>query len=216
MSREMFYEQKCDNALRFGDVIRGYVNINTTIKGPILDYKCLNESYTLDIGLPQFCVVLSPCCSIGENIISLTPLIKVHKAFFYNPHFAEDLTIINRKMNPEQTLPPKAWETLLTEEKEKRLKEGFTYASVALFIYEKNDLFEPYLFNIEGEEIETKYYMIDFRNIYKINCNKIISPKKSPLESKCLQLSIQARSELRDKIAYYFARVPEEDQIFEE
>jgi len=212
----MFYEQKGDNALRFGDVIRGYININTTIKEPILDVKCLNEGYTLDISLPQFCVILTPCCSIRDKTISLTPLIKVEKKFFYNPYFAEDLTNINKVMRAEKTLPPDAWETLPNEEKERRLREGITYASPRLFIYEENDLFEPYTFNIHGKEIKTQYYMIDFKNVYKINCDKIISPEKSPLESKCLQLSIQARSELRDKIAYYFARVPEEDQIFED
>jgi len=212
----MFYEQKGDNALRFGDVIRGYININTTIKGPVLDYKCLNESYTLDIGLPKFCVVLSPCCSIGDNTISLTPLIKVNKSFFHNPYFAEDLTNINRKMKPEQTIPPEAWKDLTIEKKEKCLMEGVTYAHLRLFIYEKNDLFEPYVFNIKGKEIEIRYYLIDFRNVYKINCNKISSPENAPLESKCLQLSIQARSELRDKISYYFGRVPEEDKIFED
>ena len=212
----MFYEQKRDNALRFGDVIRGYININTTIKEPILDIKCLNDSYVLDIGLPQFCVILTPCCSIRDKIISLTPLIKVEKSFFYNPYFEEDLTNINRVMGAEKTLPPKAWKALPEKEREKRLREGITYASPGLFIYEENDLFEQYTFNISGKEIKTRHYMIDFKNIYKISCDKIISPEKSPLESKCLQLSIQTRSELRDKIAYYFGRIPEEDKIFEE
>lgn len=212
----MFYEQKCDNSLRFGDVIRGYININTTIKAPILDQKCLNEGYTLDIGLPEFCVVLTPCCSIGNETISLTPLIKVPKSFLSNPYFAEDLTHINRRMMPQQTIPPTTWESFSNSEKEDRLKEGFVYAYLWLFIYKENDLFMPYTINTKEGKIETKYYMIDFRNIYKINCNKIISPEKSPLESKCLQLSIQTRSELRDKISYYFGRPPEEDQIFED
>jgi hypothetical protein len=64
--------------------------------------------------------------------------------------------------------------------------------------------------------IETNYYMIDFRNTSKLNCERIINPKDAPLESKCLQLSIQARSELRDKIAYYYARIPKEDKIFQD
>ena len=58
--------------------------------------------------------------------------------------------------------------------------------------------------------------MIDFRNIYKLSCEKIITPKDAPLESKCLQLSIQARSDLRTKIADYYARVPKEDEILED
>jgi hypothetical protein len=58
--------------------------------------------------------------------------------------------------------------------------------------------------------------MIDFKNIYKIECDKIISAKNAPLNSKCLQLSIQTSSELRDKVAYYYARIQREDRIFED
>ena len=52
-----------------------------------------------------------------------------------------------------------------------------------------------------------------YRGIIK---NQIKTPEDAPLESKCLQLSIQARSELRDKIAYYYARIPKEDKILED
>ena len=41
-----------------------------------------------------------------------------------------------------------------------------------------------------------------------------LKPEDAPIiESKVLQLSIQARSELRDKITYYYSRIPEEDVI---
>ena len=65
----------------------------------------------------------------------------------------------------------------------------------------------------QQKQIETNYYMVDFRNTYKLYCDKIKSPEKAPLESKCSQLSVQARSELRDKISYYYERIPKEDKI---
>ena len=65
----------------------------------------------------------------------------------------------------------------------------------------------------KGDNIETKYYMIDFKNIHKLNCDKINSPEDAPLQSKCLQLSVQTRSELREKISNYYARIPKEDLI---
>ncbi|NQE06295.1 hypothetical protein C5S32_10545 [ANME-1 cluster archaeon GoMg1] len=68
----------------------------------------------------------------------------------------------------------------------------------------------------QGKNIETNYYILDFRNTYKLNCEKIKTLEDAPLESKCLQLPIQARSELRDKIAYYYARIPKEDKILED
>ena len=216
----MFYEKNIDSALRFGDVLRGYIAITPNIESPILTQSALNEGYNIDINLPIFSVIISPCCSIGYDIISLTPLIEVRNTFFKNPHFTEDLTRINREMKPELAVPPNVWGTLSLEEKEKRLqegKEGKGYAFLENFIYEECNLFPKYTVDIrQGENIETNYYMIDFRNTYKLYCDKIKSPKEAPLESKCLQLSLQTRAELRDKISYYYARVPGEDKALED
>lgn len=207
----MFYQERMDKALRFGDVLKGYILAASNIEEPNL-----NKNYTIDINLPAFCVVLSPCCSIGEKTISLSPLIELRGSFFDNPYLAEDLTRINRKMEPQQSVSPQVWENFPPEEKRKRLEVGSAHAFVELFVYEKNDLFPKYIINRRNGNIETNYYVIDFRNTYKLSCGKIRTPEDSPLESKCLQLSIQTRSELRDKIADYYARVPKEDKILED
>ena len=216
----MFYEKNIDSALRFGDVLRGYIAISLLIKSPILMPSALNEGYNIDINLPIFSVIISPCCSIGHDIISLTPLIKVRNAFFNNPYFTEDLTRINREMKPELAVPPNVWNGLPPEEKQKRLQEGEEgkgYALLEIFIYEECDLFPKYTVDMrQGKNIQTNYYMIDFRNTYKLYCDKIKSPEKAPLESKCLQLSLQARAELRNKISYYYVRVPKEDKVLED
>ena len=168
--------------------------------------------------MPTYSVVLTPCCSIGESTISLTPLIKVRSDFFKNPYFLEDLTRINRRMKPQQAKPPDEWGNFTPEEKQRRLAEGINYALLELFIYEEHELFKTYLLRKQ----EVRYYMIDFKNIHTIKCAMIkrpekVKPEDAPLiESKVLQLSIQARSELRDKIAYYYSRLPEEDKILED
>ena len=204
----MFYQQNMDNALRFGDVLKGYVLAASNIEEPNL-----SKSYTIDINLSPYCVVLSPCCSIGDKTISLSPLINLRGSFFDNPYLKEDITRINRKMEPEQSVSPHIWESFPHEEKQKRLDVGYAYASVELFVYENNDLFSGYTIHRRNGNIDTNNYMIDFRNIYKLSCDKINTPENAPLESKCLQLSISARSELRDKIADYYARVPKEDMV---
>lgn len=94
----MFYEGTIDKALRFGDVLEGYVSVTPKINNPFFNKGDYN--YHIDIALPSFSVVLSPCCSIGEQKISLTPLIEIRKTFFSNPYFAQDLTRINRRMKP--------------------------------------------------------------------------------------------------------------------
>lgn len=216
----MFYDKNIDNVLRFGDVLRGYITITPNIKIPFLTPSDLNEGYNVNINLPIFSVIISPCCSIGDGIISLIPLIKLRNTFFNNPYFTEDLTRLNREMEPQLAVSPYVWNGLSLEEKQRRLQEGKKgkgYTFLEIFIYEKCDLFPEYTVDMrQGENIQTNYYMIDFRNTYKLYCDKIKSPEKAPLESKCLQLSLQTRAELRDKISYYYARIPKEDEILED
>jgi hypothetical protein len=203
-----------DKALRFGDVLQGYPSTTPIIEKPMLKESVAR--YNINVDLPKFTVVMDPCCEIRNKTISLTPLIQVSRAFFDNPYFAEDLTRINRKMEPQQAVSPPIWEKLPLEEKQKRLEVGRTYALLNLFIYEKHELFPKYtLRRKDKEDIETNYYMIDFRNTYKLCCDKIISPENSPLESKILQLSIETRSELREKLINYYANIPPEDKILE-
>ena len=59
--------------------------------------------------------------------------------------------------------------------------------------------------------------MIDFRKIYSLNCNMVkreseLTEADRPLiESKRLELSVDTRKLLRDKISYYFWRPAPED-----
>ncbi|KPL02031.1 MAG: hypothetical protein AMJ73_09365 [candidate division Zixibacteria bacterium SM1_73] len=207
----MFYQKALDDTLRFGDVVRGFVLASPNLEGP-----ASHDNYRIDVSLPSFCVVLSPCCSIGGKLISLSPLIEVRGSFFDNPFFEEDLTRINRKMEPQQAVAPHVWRGFSSEEKQKRLDEGYAYAFLEVFIYEKHDLLPKYRIHRKRRNLETNYYMIDFRNTCKLNCEKIVTPKNAPLESNCLQLTTEARSELRDKIAYYYGRIPEEDEILKD
>jgi len=55
--------------------------------------------------------------------------------------------------------------------------------------------------------------MLDFRRIYRVECEKVANPKQAPLETKILELSVVTRGELRDKLADYFGRIPDEDRI---
>jgi len=205
----MFYESKISNAFRLGDVIKGFISVQPTIKNPIIGAMTEKDNYKIDINLPQFSVILSPCCSIGDSKITLTPLVRLKNTIFKNKFFIEDPTRINREIEPQYTLPPEEFEKLPQPEKDKILQSEKGYTLLEWFIYEQHDLFPQY----ELRGIDTKYYMIDFRNIYKINCSQIKTPEKVPIESKVLELSIQARANLREKLSYYYGRVPEEDLL---
>jgi len=209
----MFYKAENDNVLRFGDVLKGYILTTPNIAEPILTIS--NTGYNIKIDLPFLSVVITPCCSIRQKTISLTPLIQLRSTFLKNPYFFKDFTRINRKMEPQQSVPPNEWNNFDEQQKQNRLKDGNKYAFLDLFVYEKHDLLPKYYINKE-KKIETNYYMIDFKNIYKVNCEKINTQKNAPIVSKCLQLSNQARKELREKIINYYARVPEEDKTLED
>lgn len=205
----MFYIEQPEKALRFGDVISGFVSSVPNMNEPAIDHK--HVEYKLELSMPEFCVVLSPCCSIGESTITLAPLQNVINSFFKNPYFSEDLTRINRPVSPESSVSTEDWEQFSEDEKLKRLKEGYAYVSVEYFIYAEHELLPKYKVKLRGNVIETGYYMIDFRKSFRVSCPGVRSAKEHPVEGKYLQLTIEARQQLRNKVSKYYLRVPQED-----
>lgn len=78
-----------------------------------------------------------------------------------------------------------------------------------------NDLFPEYEIRYKGEQYFSRYYVIDFRHIYPLRCDGITRNKIDEviLRSKCLELTPHTRKILREKLAYYFGRPAEEDEI---
>ena len=207
----MFYQDQPSATFRFGDVVQGFVSATPILNNPSQTSSTL--PFSVEIQRPTFSVVLSPCCSISDKVILLTPLIPIRPAFFDNPYLAEDMTRINRVMDPEQAVPPTIWQHLSEEEKIKRKAVGRAYAFVDIFVYKENDFFSKYVLHRKNGNIETNLQMIDFRNAYRLNCDKVVSPINSPVDTKRLELSIEVRGELRDKIADFYGRVPREDAV---
>nr|WP_319376800.1 hypothetical protein [uncultured Methanoregula sp.] len=210
----MFYQTDHDKALRFGDVISGFFNAIPSIKDPTLPFD--NNNYKLDIGIPQYYTIMSPCCSIGDKVISLSPLIQLRPAFFSNPYFTEDFTRINRIVSPEKRFPPEVWDGQLPlEKKQIELEKGPTYTILESFVYDRDPLLKKYDLSYKnGAKYSCEHYMIDFRFSFRVNCDKIIRPDQSPLDTKKLQLTPASRKELRHKIAFFYGRVPDEDSEF--
>ncbi len=212
----MFYElpERMNRFLRLGDVVRGYISPSTTIKQPFLSFENRTyHNYDIHIEMPSYSVVLMPCCSIGEQqMICLTPLIQLQADFFKNKFFTEDFTRINREIEPIKAIPPDELERLTETHKREIESMLKSYALLSFFIYEPSQFFPDY----EKRKMTTNYYMIDFKNVQTLKCELIRERNNSILESKCLQLSTNARDELRMKLSYYYGRVPEEDKILED
>lgn len=208
----MFYQDEVDSALRFGDVVEGFIHSAPCISNPI---DTLNCEYTIKIDIPKYSVVLSPCCSIGNGVILLSPLIKVLPDWGLNNFIKEDFTMINRIMKGYKAITPKHFENMSPEKQIEIMNEEPTYCYLELFVYEGCELFDSYSLSYGKQKdiMKTNCYMIDFRSIYKINCEKIQSAVNAPLSVKKRQLSISTRNELRNKISSYFNKTPLEDNV---
>jgi hypothetical protein len=129
---------------------------------------------------------------------------------------------------------PARWNRCTDDEKTQFLNEPEDYGYKSIFIYKEHPRFDdeyeitrkarfeevidpntklPKYNEVEMvSKFKTRYYMIDFKNIRHINCEKVIKSEKpideAILGSIVLQLSEETRDELRKKMGDYFARNP--------
>lgn len=206
----MFYNSKPGNELRFGDVLEGFLLYTPTINSPIKEMK---GSYTIDIEMPQHCVILTPCCSIKDGFITITPLQRIKKDILNNENFIQKPELLNYEIEPSLARSKKDLESLDQNNLEEYLSQPKAYSHYECFLYPGHDLLPVYMEKTKEGVVNTNAYMIDFRCTYRIN-NKYITRKNRILEnSKVLELSISARDSLRNKMAHFFGRVPDEDAV---
>lgn len=209
----MFYDSNPQSILRFGDIVRGFLLTHSNGYSPSLTSK--PDAYHIEVCHPELAVVLTPCCTIAErsgNMLVVTPLRQIRPdVYFGNSYLREDFTRINRELTIQEAIGPEKWEELSDEKKTQFLAQspGKKYIIFNEFVYEKHDLLPEYELKYTKRKVSINYYMIDFRNI----CRVQIPSDINPLSIKILQLTIQARNELREKLSHYFSRRPEEDAL---
>ena len=203
-----FYEGSPERGLRLGDVLTGFQLTTPMIDDPGGDS---HREWRIAVAKPAFLVVMTPCCSIERESIILVPLSHVRPSFLNNEFFVRDLTEMNHRVAPEHSMPRDAWEHLSPAKKQEFMVGGAKYVFLDCFIYAPNDLLPNYPLNRKGRQIEMRHYMVDFKNMCRVDSKKIKRRQPAPQGTKILQLTAHVRQELRDKLAYYFARIPEED-----
>jgi hypothetical protein len=225
----MFYHGEIDDKLRFGDVVKGYISVIPKLIKPF-------GQANIEIQDPQFSVILDPCCEIGKGTVLLSPLEEISPELFDIPYLAKNMTLLNDKGKAKDFFHPSIWNKLSNEKKTDAINALPDYGHKHLFVYEGNPLFPDYKVKREATYTEvidsntqlpkydtvkqttqfnTRDRMISFKRIYRVNCNLIVTPRQSTdkaiLGSIILQLSKETRQLLRQKMADYFARVPQED-----
>ncbi len=203
----MFYKENNDDELRLGDVLEGYVLSSISIKKP------KQPEYKIDVKIPDYCIILTPCCSIEKGQIILSPLIHILRDFSKNEYFAEDLIRINRKMPPDKKFPVQEWNVFTPQKKlEIESKGPSQYSNVNYFIYEPHEKLKTYELNHH----QINYYMIDFKRTHRLKCSMIkrktemVPSDMEILQSKLLQLSDSSRDDLRNKLSYFYWRLGED------
>lgn len=223
MNSSGFYAEGWSDNLRLGDIVTGYVLAEPHHMEPIKDSFV---DYNVDVKLPLLLAVLTPCCSIGAKTVLLAPLWQVKKkiiVLFKNLNYRNNMTLLNLPHSPDE------WKQLdedVTQDPNGKL----TYSQDNLFFYAptEDEKLKKYHVRLkinanEYDEFESGYYVIDFRQASKVNCNCIVHEKdkrsdyKEALSkangSKILELSKKSRSELRNKLAFYYSRIPDVDAI---
>lgn len=219
--------------LRFGDILKGYPSIIPTIEGPFLDSI---TDHKIDYDIQNFLVIMDPCCAIERNSLSLTLLTKIDSNVWDTPYLAENIARINDLQSPINCAHPTTWNKYKEEEKRMLLSSDYRYPYNNYFVYDPIPEFDEYPITGRGnyvlkEDVDTglphytlegkishttSCYMIDFKKIFHINCNKIKNQNRVPLDgeiqkSKVAELDAKAREKLRNKMATYYGTPAPED-----
>lgn len=204
-----YYNNATSGVFRMGDIVRGFVLGAAKQKKPNPNPR----DYQVSLCNPDFSVILTPCCSIGYKTLALAPLLQIQPSWLENPFFEKDLTNINREMKPEEAVSQKIWERLGDQERQQRLQSGKANALLEWFVYPPHQLIGKYRLKSQKGEIEVGHYAVDFRWTFRVECEAVANKKQVPIEAKVLELSVEARNELRIKLSAYFGKVPDEDRI---
>lgn len=231
---KMYQFGKYDN-LRFGDILRGYPSIIPKIEGPFLDNI---SNHKIDYNIENYLVIMDPCCAIERESLSLTLLTEIDSSPFFAPFLAEDITRVNEIQRPENCAHPTTWNKYTDEVKRNVIADNPRYPYSNYFIYEPIPEFEAYPIKVSNWVLKkddetglpyyclekdkltypTSHYMINFKKIFHIYCDRI-KRQDTPLDeeilaSKIAELNPKAREKLRKKIAAYFGDPAPEDKLY--
>jgi hypothetical protein len=196
-----------DDFLRLGDIIEGFSYIVPRFD----DFSSKGNEFVLDVKQPNFFAVLTPCCSIEDEIINLCPLKEIDNKLLQVDYYKEDFTRLNVPHEPRLGISNDRWEKGMNqEEKQLILQRPLAYQYKEKFVYSINENFAKYTLKYKAIVLETNCYWIDFKDAFTINAKNI---KRGNKYSKILQLTIPARFELRNKIAKYYSEIPKEDEV---
>jgi hypothetical protein len=192
--------------LRFGDIVTGFQH-------PIIRIDTPDSSLDLRITVskPQYFVVMTPCCDIELQALSLVPLEQVRDAIVKQPRLLENLLMVNAKFKPKDGFTPEEIERMDGPKQAELASDPETYSYQDCFIYEPNGLFGFYEVKRKGRIVATlQHRMVDFKKIFRVDCSMIERAQELPTGIKISELTVGTRAQLREKLTNYFGRNADE------
>jgi len=210
----MFYSESFSSAYRMGDIISGYTEI-------VPVYTQTRASYEFDLSISiipsDMFVILTPCCSIENKTVNIAPLKKLDSRFLSSDQLILDFTIINMPISKRIALGEAAFSKLPEHEKLELENAPLGYEYIDKFVYDDHSCLKTYKLEKKRSKEElisvaTGKYMISFKDVVKIQ--SILFERHNENCAKVAELTAMARSKLRDKLTYYYSRIPDEDQPY--
>ena len=201
-----FYLDPPTKILRFGDIVSGFQLPTVRVDAPDTSIEL-----RIEISKRQYFVVMTPCCDIEMQAFALAPLEQVRDAIALQPKLRENLLMVNGKFKAKDILTPEQIARMDEAKQADLATAGEEYAYQDCFIYESNGLFPRYEVKRKGQTIASlDHRMVDFKKIFHVDCSMAERSQEPPEGIKVSELSLETRAQLRDKLAFYFGRNPDE------
>ena len=210
----MFYSGSFSEFYRLGDIVSGYTEII-----PKYSSNKSNSGLSLSISIApnDLFIILTPCCSIEKRVVNIAPLKCLDSNFLSSDRLIEDFLLINQPISKRVALGELIFSKLSDEDKLAYENAPITYEYIDKFIYDDHFLLKKYeLTKKRGKDdtitTHTGKYMVSFKDTMKIESELFDRDKCNCV--KVAELAAISRDRLREKISFFYSRIPEEDRPF--
>lgn len=214
----MFYTHAPSPFYRMGDIIE---NLHEVI--PCYDSK--NNDFSVKFQITKRFVILTPCCSIEKKEAIVVPLKPLDTRLVVSEFLRDDFLLINSRISQKKVLGERAYAKALEEmvneqtspEEIAIFENSINYEFFELFVFGEHTDFEEYSVSRKrGKDdtitVNTKCYMISFKDAMRVQ--SLIFNRDNSRCAKLAELTPMARKALRDKLTFFYSRVPDEDKEY--
>jgi hypothetical protein len=187
----------------------------TGFQYPTVRIDTLDSVFDLRISVtrPQYFAVMTPCCNIELKSVSLAPLEEVRESILKHPRLLQNLAVINSQYLPKDAFTPEEIDKMDADKQAELATLPVVYSYLECFVYEPNGLFPLYEVKRKKQTWSNlQHRMVDFKSIFRVECSLIEREQDAPAGVKVSELTVETRSQLRDKLTYYFGRNADEGQ----